>query len=98
MKLINILTAIAVVIGAFSFYLFYFSDCSEVKQYWYLTHTPARCTLQEAQPQTPADRGMCLVGVYQPESFRLQETSAGHYEYEIYVTTAGIEVWESCNQ
>lgn len=32
-----------IVLGCFSFYLYWQAPCSEVKNYWYLTYTPGRC-------------------------------------------------------
>lgn len=46
MKNVNwhlILMIVAIPVGIFSLYLFYFADCNEVKDHWYLTHTPGRC-------------------------------------------------------
>lgn len=34
---------VAVTVGVFQLYLWGFAPCAEIKTYWYLTHTPARC-------------------------------------------------------
>lgn len=104
MKLINILLIVAIPLGLFSFYLFYFADCSTVRDYWYLTQTPARCTdvAEEVEPsfaEVQEARDMCLQGIYPAgRSFNIQETNAGEYSYEIYATTAGTEVWIPCGK
>jgi hypothetical protein len=41
-KHVIFLTVVALLV-LFSAYLFYYADCSVVKQYWYLAHAPGRC-------------------------------------------------------